>query len=68
MVGAQLRWRIGGNVNQVGARDVLLLGLVIVSDGAAMPILQVREDFGKPRPSNNISTLLITWNFLVFAA
>lgn len=45
-VGAHPRWRIGSQTGQIRPGDVLLLGIVLVSDGAAMPIMQVRDDFG----------------------
>ena len=45
-VGTHTRWRIGSPADQISASDVLLLGILHVSDGTAMPILQVRDDFG----------------------
>ncbi|VDB95284.1 unnamed protein product [Peniophora sp. CBMAI 1063] len=45
--GTHARWRIGRRPGQISAPDVLLLGIFLVSDGSAMPILQVREDFGE---------------------
>ena len=45
-IGTHARWRIGSQAGQISASDVLLLGILHVSDGAAMPILQIRDDFG----------------------
>ncbi|VDC06277.1 unnamed protein product [Peniophora sp. CBMAI 1063] len=44
-IGTHSRWRIGSHAGQIRAGDILLLGIALVSDGAAMPILQVRDDF-----------------------
>ncbi|KZV66149.1 hypothetical protein PENSPDRAFT_100091 [Peniophora sp. CONT] len=39
------RWRIGAGPGQISASDVMLLGIVFVSHGRVMPLLQVRPDF-----------------------
>ncbi|KAI0029206.1 hypothetical protein K488DRAFT_73161 [Vararia minispora EC-137] len=42
---SQGRYRIGSLPSEITAEDVLLLGLVSVSRGAVMPLLQLREGF-----------------------
>ncbi|VDB95280.1 unnamed protein product [Peniophora sp. CBMAI 1063] len=44
-VGTQARWRIGSQAGRISASDILVLGILLVSDGAVMPILQVRDNF-----------------------
>ncbi|KZV71389.1 hypothetical protein PENSPDRAFT_684626 [Peniophora sp. CONT] len=43
--GTNPRYVVGTQPGQISARDVLLLGIVIVSGGAAMPIVQLRDGF-----------------------
>ncbi|KZV66146.1 hypothetical protein PENSPDRAFT_655153, partial [Peniophora sp. CONT] len=45
------RWRIGSQDGYISAKDVILLGVVFVSPGRVMPLLQVRTDFGEYFPS-----------------
>ncbi|VDC06266.1 unnamed protein product [Peniophora sp. CBMAI 1063] len=44
-MGTEAAYVIGTQTGEISSRDVLLLGIVIVSEGAATPILRLRDDF-----------------------
>lgn len=53
----------------IGTRDVILLGIVYVSPGRVMPLLQVRPDFGEyESTSTEDGELIIIRPRQVFAA
>ncbi|KZV66128.1 hypothetical protein PENSPDRAFT_755920 [Peniophora sp. CONT] len=43
--GSPGKWRIGIQQGQINVHDVILLGIAFVSEGAAIPLLQVRPGF-----------------------
>ncbi|VDC00994.1 unnamed protein product [Peniophora sp. CBMAI 1063] len=44
-LGSPGQWRIGIQPGQISVHDVVLLGIAFVSEGAAIPLLQVRSGF-----------------------
>ena len=41
------QWRIGTRPGHISQSDVIILGIVYVSPGRVMPLLQLRADFGE---------------------